>query len=161
MFDFLTDQTAYRTYFQGIATAHVEIDGFLYGDMDVQHNEIRTWKGTKLWLEEPNRIKPIGPNIDNLLKEKRCSLWIGGVPPSAKYSDVHAYYLACEKIVEDIIARVLRDRQNQDLVTEVQSYEYGRADYNLSTEMVGCRWDFSYMDPTGYAYNTLKWEDPE
>ncbi len=158
MFDFITDPATYKTYFETIATEHVDIDGFIYGDDDVQKNEIRTWDGIKLWLEDPSRIKPIGPNIDNLLKEKRCSLWVGGSPPSASFEDIQTFYNQCQTIIEDIISRVLRDRQNQDLVTEVTSYEYGRADYNLSTQMVGCRWDFSYHDPSGYPFNEDKWE---
>ena len=158
MFNFLTDNDAYENYFRALATQHKEIDGFLYGDEDVQLNATRAWKGIKLWLEEPNRARPVGPNTDNLLKDKRCSLWVGGSPPSSKYADVQAYYNKCEKIVEDIIARVLRDRQNQDLVSEITSYEYGMARYTLSTELVGCRWDFSYLDPTGYPYKEENWQ---
>src|SRR5687768_14489982 len=103
MYD-LTDFESYKTYFEGLANAHTLIDGFMFGDQEVQNNEVRAWRGKKLWLWPYGIVRIEDALSDNYLKRKEGSLFVGGVAPSAKYDDENAWVQACEQICESIVS---------------------------------------------------------
>jgi hypothetical protein len=158
MYD-LTDFQSYQDYFEAIATSHIAMDGFMFGDEDIAINKGRVWKGKQLWLEPWQPVKINDQKSDNYLKEKKGSLWVGGAPPSAKFQDRLDYFRACEIIVEDIIAKMLKDRTEELLITQLTTYTYGMGEFTFSsTPMMGCRFDFIYQDPSGFPYDETKWQ---
>jgi hypothetical protein len=155
----LTDFQSYQDYFEAIANSHIDIEGFMFGDEDIAINKGRAWKGKQLWLEPWQPVKIVDQLSDNYLQEKTGTLWLGGSPPSAKFQDRLDYYGACEAIVKDIIARMLKDRNEELLITRITTYRYGMGEFTFSsTPMVGCRFDFTFHDPSGFEYNENKWQ---
>lgn len=154
----LHDFQSYQDYFNEIADSHNEIAGFIFGDLDIVNNESRAWKDKKLWLEPYPPVTIIDSLSDNFLHNKQGSLWVGGAPPSGKFSDIYAWFKSCENIIKDIIAKILQDRYQEKLITRLSSFKYGMGEYTVgATRMVGCRLDFTFTDPTGLEYNEDKW----
>ena len=163
MFD-LTDYQSYQDYFAAIAVAHVDISGFLFGDDGVPNNEIKAWtRGQKkLWLEPYAPTQVIGPNVDNMIKQKAGVLMIAGPVGDNKFSTAQDLFKACEIIVEQIIAKIDGDYRDGKLLTAFTSYKYGQAEHTFSaTKLVGCRFDFTFQDPTGFVYDENKWAWPD
>jgi hypothetical protein len=155
----LTDFNSYQGYFRLISEQHKGVDGFLFGDDDVAINEGRVWKGKKLWLEPWQPVKISDPLSDNYLKDKKGSLWIGGPVAGLKFQQRLDFYGECESIVEDIISRMLMDRTEELLITRLTSYTYGMGEFMFSsTKMLGCRFDFTFQDPSGFSYDESKWD---
>lgn len=160
----LTDFDSYQAYFLALATAHKQLGAknFLFGENDVAANEGKAWKGNKLWLEPWQPVRIQDQLSDNYLKEKKGSLWVGGAPASLKFSDRYKQFKDCEIIVEDIISKMLKDRGEELLITRLTSYSYGMAEFSFSaTMMVGCRLDFTFLDPEGFAYVADNWNVEE
>jgi hypothetical protein len=161
MYD-LTDFQSYQDYFKDIATKHVALgaNAFLFGDGDVAINEGKVWKGKKLWLEPYQPVTIADQMSDNYLQQKVGSLWVGGAPVSNKFSERHSFFSECENIVKDIIAKMLKDRGEELLITRLTSYKFGMGELNFSaTELIGCRFDFTFTDPSGFEYDDAKWND--
>lgn len=160
MYD-LTDFQSYQDYFKAIAQSHVGFvdDGFIFGDDDATVNEGTRWKNKKLWLEPYQPVTITDQQSDNYLIEKKGSLWVGGAPSSDKFEEKHAFFKECEDIVRDIIAKMLRDRTDEVLITRLTSYKFGMGQFNFgASNLVGCRFDFTFWDPSGFAYDTNKWQ---
>jgi len=159
MYD-LTDFQSYQDYFKAIAESHISLGAgtYLFGDDDVATNEGKVWKGKKLWLE-PYQPATIQDQLsDNYLQEKKGSLWIGGAPASQKFQARFDFFKECEIIVKDVISKMLKDRSEELLITRLTSYRFGMGEFNFSaTNMVGCRLDFSFLDPSGFPYDVDKW----
>ncbi|HMG90757.1 MAG TPA: hypothetical protein VK589_11880 [Chryseolinea sp.] len=159
MYD-LTDFQSYQDYFKAIAESHVALGegSFLFGDDQVAVNEGKVWKGKKLWLEPYQPVTLNDQLSDNYLQEKKGSLWIGGAPPNTKFQARFDFFKDCEVIVTDIISKMLKDRSEELLITRLTSYKFGMGELTFSaTSMVGCRFDFSFQDPSGFAYDEDKW----
>lgn len=160
MYD-LTDFQSYQDYFRAIAQSHIGFvdDGFIFGDDEVTVNEGTVWRNKKLWLEPYQPVTITDQLSDNYLQEKKGSLWVGGSPPSQKFEDKYAFYMECEVIVKDIIARMLQDRYEEKLITRLTSYRFGMGQFNFgASNLVGCRFDFTFHDPSGFEYDTAKWQ---
>jgi hypothetical protein len=151
----------YKAYFQAIATKHKDITApMLFGDSDVAANEVKHWRGKKLWLEpyEPGTV--IDRKSDNLLTEFPCSLFVGGCAPSGKFQDEDDWYHECEAIIRQIIAYMRKDYVQFSAHFEFGKLKFGKAEMILgSTKIIGCRLDFPYIDPTGFHYDASKWNE--
>lgn len=155
----LTDFQSYQDYFKAIAESHVDINSFLFGDDDVAVNKGRSWTGKALWLEPWQPVKITDQLSDNYLQEKKGSIWVGGSPGTDKFQARLDYYETTEVIVKDIIARMLKDRNEELLITRLTSYSYGMGEFTFSsTKMIGCRFDFTFQDPSGFEYDESKWQ---
>lgn len=158
MYD-LTDMESCKQYFGLLATQHKQLSGFAYGDQDVQNNEVRSWKGRRLWLW-PYGAARIEDNLsDNYLQLKEGSLFVGGVPPSGKFADEEAYQEENEGIVKDLISRILRDRANGLLVTRLNGYAFEKVTIQQSSRILGVELRFSFYDATGFEYDETQWEE--
>lgn len=154
----LTDFASYQAYFEALATSHVDIDGFLFGDAEVAMNDGRVWKGKKLWLEPWQPVTITDQLSDNYLQQKKGSLWVGGSPQSKLFQARLDFFAECEVIVKSIIAKLLKDRTEELLITRLTSYSFGMGEFTFSaTNMIGCRLDFIFTDPSGFAYDADKW----
>jgi hypothetical protein len=157
-----TDFTSYQQYFEAIANAHIALDTaqpFVFGDADVVQNEIKHWTGKKLWLEPHDPANVIDNFSDNVQAEKKGTLFVCGAVGSAKFSDEYAYFQTCEVIVLDILALIRKRYIDFQSQFKIQSYKYGHAEFMFgSTKLVGCRLDFTYMDPTGLTFYPEKWK---
>jgi hypothetical protein len=160
MYD-LTDFDSYKEYFELISEEHLQIDGFAYGDQDVQNNEIRTWKGKRLWLWPYGPVRIEDNRSDNYLQRKEGSLFIGGAAPSAKYEDEDVFLNDCEAIVKSLISRILKDLYEQKIVTRLNGYSFERVVLTGSTRMIGCELKFFFYDPSGFEYDESQWLQPE
>lgn len=158
MYD-LTDLQSYQDYFELLATQHKLIDNFAYGDQDVQNNEIRHWKGRRLWLWPYGPVRVEDNRSDNYMKHKEGSLFVGGVASSAKFSDENDYLKVCERICEDLISRILKDRGEGLLVTILNGYSYERVVLQHSSKIIGVELRFNFYDPTGFEYDETQWEE--
>lgn len=159
MYD-LTDFQSYQDYFKAIAEAHINLGAgtFLFGDDDVAVNEGKVWKGKKLWLEPYQPVTITDQRSDNYLQEKKGSLWVGGPTTSNKFQARFDMFKDCEIIVKDIIAKMLKDRSEELLITQLTSYKFGMGEFTFSaSNMPGCRFDFMFVDPTGFEYDEDKW----
>jgi hypothetical protein len=162
MFD-LTDFQSYQDYFSAIATNHKQINGFLFGDDDIANNAAKSWpsKTKKLWLEPWPPVETIDNQSDNKLLRKKGALWVGGSPPSQTFQAREDHYKACEIIVKDIISKLEKDNTEFNLLIEGASYKFGKATYEVSaTKLLGCRLDFSFLDPSGFPYIEENWNNP-
>jgi hypothetical protein len=160
----LTTYQAYQDYFQALCTAHklLGANSYLFGEEVVAMNSGRGWSGVKLWLDEPDPAGVADAGSDNYLKKKKGSLFVGGAPASAKYADEQTKYKDCELIVEDLVSKLIQDNDAFTVLIEKGSIKYGRAEYMFSSsKFVGCRLDFTYIDPTGFPYTAENWNEPE
>lgn len=160
MFD-LTDIDSFKAYFSGIADNLIALEGFIFGDDQVALNSAKSWKGIRLWLD-PNPSASVQDNLsDNFLQQRQGALWIGGPVIGNSFESRDNLYKQSEAIVKDVISKMLKDKSEFVLLTGFSSYKFGRADYELgSSKMVGCRLEFTYTDPSGFAYDESKWTNP-
>jgi hypothetical protein len=157
----LTDFQSYQDYFAAIAAGHVDISGYLFGDEGVPNNDLKAWPRNqkKLWLEPYAPTQVIGPNVDNMIKQKAGVLMVGGPVADNKFSTSQQLFKACEIIVEQIIAKMDLDLRAGTLLTSFASLKYGQAEHAFSaTRLVGCRLDFTFQDPSGFVYDENKWQ---
>lgn len=154
----LTDLESYKTYFELLATQHKQIEGFAYGDQGVQNNEIRVWKGRRLWLWPYGPARVEDNLSDNYLQLKEGSLFIGGRAPSEKYEHEESYQEENEAIVKAIISRMIRDRGEGLLVSRINGYSYEKVTIQNSSKIMGVELRFSFYDPTGFEYDETQWD---
>lgn len=161
----LTNFQSYQNYFDAIANDHKDLDAdtpYLFGDQDVANNMARNWKGKKLWLNPPEPGQLQDQRSDNLQLRKPCSIFVGGNAGSTKFQDEYNYYKACEAIVIDIVSKLRKDYVEGTVVFDFASVRIGWAEQMLgATKFTFCRMDFSYNDPTGFAYTAAKWKSED
>lgn len=154
----LNDFDSYKAYFETIATEHTDLDGFLFGDSEVQVNEGKSWNGRMLLLEPwlPATIED--QKSDNYLQRKQGSLFIGGVAVSEAFTDEYNYFRDCEVVAKDIISRMLKEVNEGTIITSITTWKIGMGELILgATKITGCRLDFFFLDPSGFPYNAAKW----
>lgn len=157
MFD-LTDFQSYQDYFLAIATKHKVIAGnYSFGDQDVVNNQVRTWKGIKLWLWPYGEVKTEENSNDNYLDRVPGSLFIGGAAGTTDFAGEYAFFLQCEQIVKEIRNRMLQDMANGLILTRLNGWSRDKVEIHMSTKMIGCELRFFFHDPTGFEYDDTKW----
>jgi hypothetical protein len=156
----LSDFENYKAYFQQLATEHLDIgaNNFLFGDVEVGQNEAREWQGKKLWAWPSQRGRMSDSNADNYLLNREGSVWLGGPAQAETFADTDTYYNDCEKLAKQIVARIIKDKQDAKLSTSFSSITIQRADMKLgATDFVGCEILITWVDPTGFEYDETKW----
>lgn len=162
----LTNLSSYRAYFQAIATSHVDIDGFKFGDKDVVRNDNRSDMPAKvLWAHPYERTRYGDRFSDNVHKYKVARIAYLVVPASEKFDDEHAAYDTCELVIEQIMSRLIQDKRGKDvagdwqmIVTDINTWSTTPVEMKIgSTRYVGCSLEVTFQDPTNLSYNALKW----
>ena len=162
----LTNLASYRTYFQAVATSHVDIAGFQYGDMDVVRTNNRSdMLENFLWVLPYESVRYSDAYSDNIQKIKQARIAYMKVPASEKFSDEDLAFDACEQVIEEIVAKIIRDKRGEDvagtwtmLLTRIASFTAGPVEKKVgSTKYIGYELKIDFQDNTNLAYNPAKW----
>lgn len=164
----LTNLTAYRNYFADIATKHVAIDGFKWGDKDVVRNDNRSDLPTRfLWAKPYMQARYGDNNSDNVVKTKTAEVGYLLTPDSELFADEDEAFDAAEAVIEQILARILKDKRGEMvegewtmLVTDIKSWTTSPIEHKLgSTKYVGWELKINFMDNTNLAFDASKWDE--
>jgi hypothetical protein len=155
----LTDIENYKTYFEALADSSVHLDGFLFGDVKVGQNDAHSWQGLKLWAWPADRSRLNDLRFDNYYLGREATIWIGGPCSSEKWEDEDTFYKNVENIMKKVVSKLIYDKQNADLAIDFNGGQINRADMKLSsTNLIGCEYIFTILDPDGFEYNEADWE---
>lgn len=154
----LTDFASYKEYWRTLCEENKQLGPgqYLFGDVDVAQSDAAEWKGKKLWAWPSTRGRMQGS--DNHILDREGTIWIGGVSASEKFDDEDAYYAACEKLMKQILSRLIYDLENAFVATVFTSYQVQRADMKFSgTDFIGCELIFTFQDPDDFEYLPEEW----
>lgn len=162
----LTNLTTLKAYFSQLAAEHVDIGGFKYGDDSViKHNNRSNITPSFLWVS-PYELVRYGDNFsDNVIKTKPVALSFMKVRESEKFADIDADYAFCEATMEQIVARIIKDKAGamvgsswELLATNISSATGRPVESTIgSTRYIGWELKIDFMDNTGIAYDAAKW----
>jgi hypothetical protein len=164
----LTTLAVYRAYFTDIATQHIDIDGFKWGDKDVVRTHNRSdITSNFLWAIPYENVRYSDSGSDNQVKNKRALVSYLEVRDSELFSSEDAQYDACEVIIEQIIARILRDKRGADvagtwtmIATSIGSFATKPIEHTIgSTKYIGWELSIEFIDNTNFAFDAQKWND--
>lgn len=162
----LTNLTSYREYFEAIATSHVAIQGFKWGDKDVIRNDNRSdMPATVLWATPYDSAQYEAQHGDNTVKRKKARVAYLVVPESGLFTDEDSAFDESEAVIEDIMARILRDKAGSEvngewtmLATRIGSWRSGPVEMKVgSTRYVGWELEIDFLDNTNLEYDPSKW----
>lgn len=166
---YLTNLASFKAYFQAMAVGaakHVDLEGFKWGDKDVLCNDNRSdLAKTFLWTGPYEGVRYNDPASDNITKNKMVKLSVFTVADSERFADEDAAVEKCEAIMEDIVARLLRDKRGADvagvwtmLVANINSATGKPVTVELgSTQYHGWELSIELIDNRGLQYNAAKW----
>lgn len=162
----LTNLASYKAYFQAIASSHVDIDGFKWGNKDVIKNDSRSDLVARfLWATPYENARYTDKSSDNVNKIKVARVAYMIVPESELYADEDLAFDACEAVIEQIIAKIMKDKAGQDvagvwtmLATDPSSWTTGPVEKKLgSTKFIGWEMRINFIDNTSLEYDPSKW----
>jgi hypothetical protein len=167
----LTDLASCKTYFANIATLHKEVDVFKWGDLElVQKNNrsgMKSETGSRvLWAKPYDGADYQDAGSDNAVKNKLFELrYMLPCRDTAPQSEKEAAATATEAVIEQIVARMLRDKRGGmvgDKWTMVAFRVAGMKTENFeitvgSTHYIGCELQLTFQDNTHLAYDETKW----
>jgi hypothetical protein len=148
----------YYDYWQSVATSHVDITGFKFGDREVINCAARSnMSACELWCENYDPVSMIDNFSDNHTGQLQGSLVIMKPDPE-KFSDQRTVVGECEQIVKDILGKILKEFNEATLMAELRRYKYGEAEIHTgATKMRGVRLDFVFLRPERLVYTAAKW----
>lgn len=158
----LTDFESYKAYFQQVCTENklLGANQFLFGDVEVGQSDAASWKGKKLWAWPSQRGRM--SDQDNYLLTREASVWVGGPSGSERFDDEDAFYAASEKLMKQILSKLIKDIEEAIISTPFTSYTLQRADMDLGgTRMIGCELLLTWHDPEGFEYKEDEWVTEE
>lgn len=154
----LNNKESYISYFQSIADSHTEINDFHFGEVDIIQNNLKSDViYPVLWLEPYAEIRVRDAKSDNFLGVRACSLTILGKPESESFEDIDSFEAFCENVIIDILSKLLRDFNNNDVLTDINGYIISRIRPTFSDHLFGAHLEFNYVSPLKLIYNSDKW----
>lgn len=163
----LTNLETYRNYFAALAASHVAVDGFKWGDKDVLRNDNRSDMPARvLWATPYERAQYTDRGSDNVVKTKVARVAYFVVPDSNVFADEDLAFDACEALVEQILARLLKDKAGEDdgeggwtmIATDINTWSTGPVEMTVgSTRYIGYELQISFMDNVNLEYDVTKW----
>lgn len=162
----LTNLASLKAYFADIAAKHKEINDFKWGDKKVVNNDNKSdLQDGFLWAQRYDRVRYSDLGSDNVNKLKPAKIGFFKTANSEVFADEDACFDFCESVIEDIIARMLRDKRGSEvagqwemLVTRISSITTGPVEFAAgSTKYLGWEMTIEFMDNTNLAYNASKW----
>lgn len=163
---YLTNLKTCREYLELLASQHVAIDGFKWGDADIIKNDNRSDLPDRfLWGMPYDRSQYGDSGSDNVVKSKVLRMAYMIVPSSEKFSDEDAAFDACEAVMEQVMARIFMDRRGKMiegvwtlLATNVNTWRGGPVEKKIgSTKYIGWEMEVTFMDNTGLVYDEDMW----
>lgn len=164
----LTGLLAYKNYFADIAAQHVDIKGYKWGEKkDVMNDNASEAPVNYLWAMPYDSAQYIDNLSDNAVKTKVATVAYLEVRDSALFTDEDAQFERCEGRIEEILARILRDKKGSDvggewtmIVTNINSWKTKPIYMKVgSTAWLGYELEISFSDNTNLEYNPAKWRD--
>ncbi len=164
----LTNLLSYKTYFADIAAQHIDIAGFKYGDKKVVQNDNRSDITVNfLWVLPYDRASYNDSFSDNTTKSKVARVLYMEARDSKKFEDEDEQLQRCEDRMEEIIARILRDKRGlevdgewQMIATSINSMTIVPVEDKIgSTTYLGYQLDMTFMDNANLAFEATKWND--
>lgn len=151
--------TEYYNYFSGIATSHVDINGFKFGEKEVMQCGARSDLTLPiLWAESYDPVRILDNKSDNHTGQLSCVIYILDNKPEA-WADQRTKYEAMEVIAKQILAKILKDFNDGALQADLNGYRYGWVEPVFgSTPAIGVRMDLSFLRPERLVYNAAKWQ---
>jgi len=162
----LTSLATYKAYFAAIATSHVAIDAFKWGDREVVQNDNRSNMLPRLlWAQPYEAARYQDGGSDNIVKVKDARVAYMMVATSEKFSDMDADFEACEQVIEDIISRMVKDKRGADvdgvwemIAVDLGGITTGPVEHILgSTRYIGWEMKVPFYDNTNLGYDESKW----
>ena len=87
----LTDEQSYKDYFQNVATSHVDITGFKFGDEEELAVAAKTGLDSMvLWADRTRPVEMIDNRSDNFLANRTSTIMVMG-PDAEIYTDPVSY----------------------------------------------------------------------
>lgn len=163
----LTNLGSFRAYFSAIAAAHVDINGFKWGDADVIRNDNRSdMPSSFLWAQRYDNVRYAAVHNDNKLKVKQARIAYMKVRESEKFTDEDSDFEFCESVVDDIVAKIDLDKRGslvdgewEMIIANVASMSGGPVEKKIgSTHYIGWELRIEILDNTKFEYKAAKWQ---
>lgn len=164
----LTNLASYRAYFLDIATKHIDIAGFQWGDEKVvQTNNRSNITGNFLWAKPYDKAQYVDKGSDNVHKRKVALVIYLEVRTKTGFASVEAQYDHCEAMIEGIVARIHVDKRGKDvggqwqmIATDINSFSARPVEHLIgSTPYVGFELEMTFSDNAHLEYDKEKWSD--
>ncbi len=160
----LNSEDNYKAYFEAIATRHIDINYFRFGDDKDKQVDQRSGarSGIVLWLDYYPPVQLAGEQ-DNFLGTIIADITIMQAmsDKADSLATRQAKYLACEDIMQQLFAKIALDYQedtleNQPLWTRSR---FGRmTDFTFgATLYAGCTGEITFNVPLKMEHNPTKW----
>lgn len=162
----LSNLASFKAYFLAIASAHVDIGGFKWGDADVIRNDNRSGMPSSfLWTQPYENVRYTAVHNDNKQKIKQSRVAYMKVRESEKFADEDADFEFCEAVIEQIIAKIdldkrgsLTDGEWEMLIASIPSMTTGPVQKTFgSTRYIGWELRIDILENTNLAYDANKW----
>lgn len=162
----LSNLASFKAYFESIALSHVDIGGFKWGDADVVRNDNRSNITPSFLLSGPyDNVRYAAAHNDNTLKIKQAVVQYLKARDSEKFSDEQADLEFCEGVIEQIIAKIDRDKRGslvgaewEMIVANISSITTGPIEKTIgSTRYIGWEMKIDILENTHLAYDANKW----
>lgn len=165
----LTNLASFRAYFEAIATGpnhHVDLKGFKWGDEDVVKNDNRSDLAHPfLWTGPYEQSRYSDRSSDNVVKFKRVKLNVFTSAASESYADQNTAVELCESIMDDIVAKIIKDKAGRDnagvwemIVAHIDAANGRPVVIQLgSTKYHGWELTIEIGDNKNLQYNAAKW----
>lgn len=155
----LSDYATLKTYFQDIATSHVDIDNFFDGENEAFNNSLKSSEySTVLWLYPYEQISIVDNLSDNHYANHPVTIYLYAKSDDESFAKRKEKYEELVGIAKQIMAKMLIDFWNGDIMTTMNGYQYGMTDdVRGANKFVGCRLDINFQYPARLMYNESKW----
>lgn len=162
-----SDEEAYKSYFQALATSHVDIDFFFFGDED-NHIDVQRTKGTSedgitMWLDHYPPIQAGERDSNTGTIKAEFTIMKNGSRNNNDEADLQAIRKECEDITQQVLAKIMKDHNdaigpsNEPLI---ESAVFGPMQSHVISgnryEGTLCQVDFTV--PLKFDYDETKWE---
>lgn len=163
----IVDLSTYKAYSQELAIGHRDIAGFKWGDKEVIQTGARSdAAGSFLWAI-PYEDSSVSGDVDHAMKQREVRLAYLQPRASERFADEDAQYEFCEAVIEQLIARLLRDKRGYNnaqgewvtLSLSVQSIRTAPIEHTLgATRFLGYELRLQVMDNANLVYDATKWD---
>lgn len=155
----LTTISTLKTYFNALSISNVDIDELKFGNDEVIKTANRSdLQPRPLWVQ-PYEDFSLEDNLaDNILITKQITLTYFKVPATESFADLEAAKEACEIVMKQVIAKLLKDKRDILFVTQVSNWRGKTGDYTIGgTHYCGCELTMQIKDNAGLIYDAAKW----
>lgn len=148
----------YKTYFEGLATSHVDIQSFVYNEDENLANQLRSGDQGKppiMWLEAYEL------RVNDELSDNYIGNATGALAIIQKISDDMPADQAerqCEEIVTQLMSKMQLDHQNGEITAQFNAFSYATIDPVFADRLRGVRLQFNFFIPLNLAYDEDKWQ---